>query len=162
MAEHLYNIYTVESRDYAPPFVHARIGQKWGGGLYAGSLHFRVTTITDRRMPRGRAISVLSLAVWWAKLEKNDKVRHNMTQIASLLAVATVFVDLWAPFYSQGGGGLIREIKVPMQELELKMQGGGLMREGGRNRGILRYYNIKNSCCECSQPYPDIAWLALY
>ena len=85
--------------------MHARIGQKWGGGLYAGSLHFRVTTITDRRMPRGRAISVLSLAVWWAKLEKNDKVRHTMTQIASLLAVATVFVDLWAPFYSQGGGG---------------------------------------------------------
>ena len=40
-----------------PPFVHARIGQKWGGGLYAGSLHFRVTTITSRRMPRGRAIS---------------------------------------------------------------------------------------------------------
>ena len=94
--------------------MHARIGQKWGGGLYAGSLHFRVTTITDRRMPRGRAISVLSLAVWWAKLEKNDKVRHNMTQIASLLAVATVFVDLWAPFYR----GLIRETKVPMQEPE--------------------------------------------
>ena len=59
-----------------------------------------------------------------------------MTQIASLLAVATVFVDLWAPFYSQGGG-LICETKVPMQELELKME-GGLMREGGRNRGILR------------------------
>ena len=35
-----------------------------------------------------------------------------MTQIASLLAVATVFVDLWAPFYSQGGGGLIRETKL--------------------------------------------------
>ena len=28
-----------------------------------------------------------------------------MMQIASLLAVATVFVDLWAPFYSRGGGG---------------------------------------------------------
>ena len=41
-------------------------------------------------------------------------------------------------FLSRGGGGLIRETKVPMQELELKMQ-GGLMREGGRNRGILRY-----------------------
>ena len=27
----------------------------------------------------------------WAKLEKNNKVRHNMTQIACLLAVATVF-----------------------------------------------------------------------
>ena len=51
----LYN--TVESRDYVPPFVHARIGQKWVGGSYAGSLHFRVTTITDRHMPRGRAIS---------------------------------------------------------------------------------------------------------
>ena len=38
------------------------------------------------------------------KLEKNDKVRHIMTQIASLLAVATVFIDLWTPFYSQGGG----------------------------------------------------------
>ena len=31
---------TVESRDYTPPFVRASIGQKWGGGLYAGSLHF--------------------------------------------------------------------------------------------------------------------------
>ena len=92
-----------------PPFVHARIGQKWGGGLYAGSLHFRVTTITDRRVPRGRAISVLSLTVWWTKLEKSDKVRHKMTQIASLLAVATVFVDLWAPFYSQGGGAYTRD-----------------------------------------------------
>ena len=64
-----------------------------------------MTTITDRRISRGRAISVLSLAVWWAKLEKNDKVRHTVTQIASLLAVATVFIDLWIPFYSQGGGG---------------------------------------------------------
>ena len=39
-----------------------------------------------------------------------------------------------------GKGGLIRETKLPMQEFELKMQ-GGLMREGGRNRGILRYYH---------------------
>ena len=54
-------------------------------------------------MPRGRAISVLSLGVWWAKLEKNDKVRHIVIQIASLLAVATVFIDLWTPLYSQGG-----------------------------------------------------------
>ena len=49
-----------------------------------------------------------------------------MTQIASLLAVATVFIGLWtliSTFYSQGGG-LIREIKLPIQELELKMQGG--------------------------------------
>ena len=31
--------YTVESRDYAP-FVHVRIGQKWGGGVYARILTF--------------------------------------------------------------------------------------------------------------------------
>ena len=40
------------------------------------------------------------------KTRENDKVRHIMIQIASLLAVATVFVDLWTPFYSQGEGGL--------------------------------------------------------
>ena len=73
--------YIIESRDYPPSLVRARIGQIWGGGLFAGSLHFRVTTITDHRMPRGHMISVLSLAVWWAKLDKNDKVRHNITHI---------------------------------------------------------------------------------
>ena len=57
-----------------------------------------------------------------------------MTQEASLLAVATVFIDIhvWTPFCCQGGWGLKRKTKLPMQELELKMQGGG-----GRNRGIL-------------------------
>ena len=53
-----------------------------------------MTTIVDRRMPLGRAMSLLSLAVWWAKLEKNNKIRYNVTQIASLLAVATVFFSL--------------------------------------------------------------------
>ena len=52
-----------------------------------------------------------------------------MTQIASLLAVATVFIGLWTLFYSQGGG-LICKTKLPMQELELKM---GV----GCNHGIL-------------------------
>ena len=51
-----------------------------------GPLLFHVTTITGRRMPRGCAISVHSLAVGWAKVKKNDKIRHNniMTQIATL------------------------------------------------------------------------------
>ena len=40
---------------------------------------------------------------------KNDKVRHIVTQIASLLAVATVFIDFWIPFYSQGGGAYTRD-----------------------------------------------------
>ena len=29
--------------------------------------------------------------------------------MTSLLVVATVFVDLWAPFYSQGGGAYTRD-----------------------------------------------------
>ena len=32
-----------------------------------------------------------------------------MTQIASLLTVATVFIDLWTPFYSQGGGTYMQD-----------------------------------------------------
>ena len=31
----------------------------------------------------------------------------------------------------RGGGGLMRGIKIPQQDFALKMQGGGLMREGG-------------------------------
>ena len=46
-----------------PPFVHTSIGQKWGGGLFSGSLHFRVMTIIDHRMPRGHTICVFSMAV---------------------------------------------------------------------------------------------------
>ena len=114
-----------------------------------------MTTITDRRKPRGHAISALSLAVWWAKLEKNDKVRHIMTLIASLLAVATVFIDLWTPFYSQGGG-LIRETKLPMQELELEMQ-GGLMREGGVIAG---FYGIRICGMDGRNSMGGLGWVA--
>ena len=32
-----------------------------------------------------------------------------MTQIASLQTVATVFIDSWTPFYSQGGGAYTRD-----------------------------------------------------
>jgi hypothetical protein len=62
--------------------------------------------------------------------------------MASLLAVATIFVGLWTLniyiLQSEMGGGLIRETKLPMQELEPKMQ-GRLICEGGRTCGILRY-----------------------
>ena len=63
-------------------------------------------------MPRGHVISVLSLAVWSAKFKKDDKVRCNMTQIASLLAVATVLLGLWSvmsAFYSQRGGACTQD-----------------------------------------------------
>ena len=62
-----------------------------------------------------------------------------MTQIASLLVVATVLLTYGLHFTVREGGGLIREIKLPMQELELKMQGGGgAYVRGGHNRGILQ------------------------
>ena len=57
-----------------------------------------------------------------------------MTQIASVLAVATVFIGLWtliSTFDSQKGGGLIRETKIPMQELEPKVQGAYAWGGGG-------------------------------
>ena len=65
-----------------------------------------------------------------------------MTQIPSLLAVATLFcwpVDSKYLHFSVGGGGggLIHETKLPMQELELKMQ--GLMYKGGV---IAEFYGI--------------------
>ena len=42
------------------------------------------------------------------KTRENDKVRRNiMIQIASLLAVATVFIGLWTLFTSPGGGGVL-------------------------------------------------------
>ena len=57
-----------------------------------------------------------------------------MAQMASLLVIATVFVALWTLniyiLQSERGGGLIHETKLPMQELEPKLQ-GGLIREGG-------------------------------
>ena len=69
-----------------------------------------------------------------------------MAQMASLLVVATVFVALWTlNIYilqsERGGGGFIHKTKLPMQELEPKLQ-GGLIREGGRICGILRYMYI--------------------
>ena len=62
-----------------------------------------------------------------------------MTQIASLLAVAAVFVDLWTPFYRQSGrGGLYARQKYLCRNLSYKFR-GILCARGGRNRGILWY-----------------------
>ena len=48
---------------------------------------------------------------------KTREKRQDKTQIGSLLAVATVLL-------AYGLSGSIHEIKLPMQELELNMQGG--------------------------------------
>ena len=48
-----------------------------------------------------------------------------------MLAVATVFIGVWTTFDSQRRGGFnIDETKIPMQELELKVQ-GSLCARGG-------------------------------
>ena len=61
--------------------------------------------------------------LWWAK---RNKVRHNMTQIASVLAVATVFIGLWTPISTFARErGLMGETEIPMQELEPKVWGEG-------------------------------------
>ena len=49
-----------------------------------------------------------------------------------------------------GGGGLMRGIKIPLHDFALKMQ-GGLMREGGRICGTLRYY-VELTCTSCIVP----------
>ena len=99
-------------------------------------------------MPHGYTISVLSLAVWW---EQFDKVRHsNMTQIAtcvcSLLVVATVFTWLMVCnvyiLLSVRGDLRIRETKLPMHELELKVQ-GGLCTRGGIITGFCDTFSMR-------------------
>ena len=77
-----------------------------GRGLIRGILTFSCDNDYQPSMPRGRAISVLSHAVWWAKLEKNDKVRHNMTQIASLLAVEVLLLLIYGLHFTVREGGL--------------------------------------------------------
>ena len=52
-----------------------------------------------------------------------------MIQIASVLAVATVFIGLWTPISTFARErGLMGETEIPMQELEPKVWGEG---EGG-------------------------------
>ena len=54
-----------------------------------------------------------------------------MAQIASVLALATASISLWTLISRQRRGGLIRETKIPMQELEPKVQGALIREEGG-------------------------------
>ena len=60
-----------------------------------------------------------------------------MTQIASVLAVASVFTSLWTLMSRQRRGGLIGKTKIPVQELEPKVQGA--YTQEGHNCGILWY-----------------------
>ena len=61
----------------------------------------------------------------WAKLKKSDYVRHNVT-IANVLVITSAFIGLYLYLVStfDRGGGLTGETKLPVQELELKVQVG--------------------------------------
>ena len=64
--------------------------------------------------------------------QNSRKKKHSMTQIASLLAVATVFIGFWTLniyVLLLGTGGLIRKTKL-QQELELKLQRGAYAQGG--------------------------------
>ena len=66
-----------------------------------------------------------------------------MTQIAGLIAVAMVFywpMGLKYLYFTFRDGGLICETKLSLQKVELRMQGGGLMCDGGVIAGF--YGNI--------------------
>ena len=67
------------------------------------------------------------------KQEKNDKVSLNISQTAIVLIIAMVFTSLSiqiARFHSHSRRGAYARVKIPVQELWLKM-GGGRIREGG-------------------------------
>ena len=79
-------------------------------GLYKsreGLIRGFVTFLCDDHYQPSNATWAHNLCTFSGYLmDKTDKVRHSMTQIASLLAVATVFIGLWTRFiYSQGEGG---------------------------------------------------------
>ena len=66
--------------------------------------------------------------------EKSDKVSHNMTQIASVLAVTTTFISLWTLISRQRRGGLYVRQKYLCRNLSRKcvcVGGRGLICEGG-------------------------------
>ena len=76
-----------------------------------------------------------------------------MTQMASLLAVATTSIDLWTPFYSQGEGGLYARHYAGTCA---KMQGGLCARGGGVIAGFYGILHKNFWLGTCS------SWLTLY
>ena len=104
---------TVVSRKYAPPFCNLSLStnRRGGGegGLIRGMRHF---------LPRLRPPSIEKcLVVLWML---SSFLRCHFTTETLNLTVGV----------STGGGRLMCEIKIPLQDFALKMQ-GGLMREGG-------------------------------
>ena len=114
-------LYSVESCDYAPSLL------SFGGGGGGGILTF----LCDDYYRPSNATWACDPCTFSSCLMGKSREKH-MTQIASLLAVSTVFICIL--HFVVKGGRLIRETKPPMQEIELNVQWGE-----GRNYGILQY-----------------------
>ena len=69
-----------------------------------GLLHFHVITITDRRMLCAWAYDLCAFSGCLMGKTREDKGRPNMTQMTSLLAVATVVIDLRTLFLQSETG----------------------------------------------------------
>ena len=79
-------------------------------------------------------MSALSQAIWQIKWEKNNKVSLDMAQVVGVLTTVMVFTGLSIRIVV---GGLMRETKIPVQELWVKM-GEEHMCEGVHMGGILQ------------------------
>ena len=87
-------VYTVESRTYAPPpLCMLALGKSEKGTQDPNISGWRPLPTIECHMGAWSLYNILWL-FWWEKLKENDKVRHNKTQIASSLVVATVFTRL--------------------------------------------------------------------
>ena len=86
--------------------------------------HFCVITITDH-------VGARFLHLLWCFGGQNNKVRHNMTKITSLLIVATVFMwvmvyNVYINFYRERGYGFMCKTKLYLCRnlFKLKIPGG--------------------------------------
>ena len=125
---------TVES---PPPFLHARMRQNRGGSLWAGSWDFRVTTITDWRPSRGRAISVLLLAVRWIKPTKQSLIWHWHTPMVFKFKGLSIHVTRFRSQSGTGGGGGL--FARQNWNFGWKWEGGGCTQEGVYSRDTTVY-----------------------
>ena len=135
---------------YTPPFLHASIRQNRGEGLCVGSWYFCVVIITDQQLPCGREISVFLLAVWWRKLEKNNKVSLIWHIAVVLKAIAFTL----ARFHSQSrtGGGYSWDKNICAGTLA--ETGGGLY----ARRGIFMGHYGSTCIITFSRKYNDVTY----
>ena len=116
---------TTEFRNLCPYFVYASIGKKWRGALIVRGIltflcgdHYQPVNAT-------RVACMIPVPGCLMGMQNSRKRKSNqgiMTQKASLVLY---LFGLWTLFlhFPVRGGGFICNIKLPMQEIELNVQG---------------------------------------